>query len=119
MPRSSAPTRSSSAPRSSAVTSAASTGPYGPQGFYILAYGGVPYARYSYGYDVQGDNHRTSAYAQDQWSAGRLTLNIGLRLDHIRGYSPVLKEDGLQAEGCVGPAYRRRLRPRAQAVTPW
>ncbi len=77
--------------------------PYGPQGFYIYAYGGVPYARYSYGYDVQGDNHRTSAYAQDQWSAGRLTLNIGLRLDHIRGYSPVLKETVYKPKAAWGP----------------
>ena len=40
----------------------------------------------SYGYDFQGDNKRMSAYAQDQWTAGRLTMNLGLRLDHIRGY---------------------------------
>ena len=67
--------------------------PYGPAGFYIYAYGGVPYYRVSYGYDFQGDNKRTSVYAQDQWTAGRATLNIGLRLDHIRGHSPVLNED--------------------------
>ncbi len=77
--------------------------PYGPQGFYIYAYGGVPYARYSYGYDVQGDNHRTSAYAQDQWSAGKLTLNIGLRLDHIRGYSPELNETVYKPKSAWGP----------------
>ena len=35
--------------------------PYGPAGFYIYAYSGVPYYRVSYGYDVQGDNKRTSA----------------------------------------------------------
>jgi hypothetical protein len=77
--------------------------PYGPAGFYIYAYGGVPYARYTYGYDVQGDNHRTSAYAQDQWSAGRLTLNIGLRLDHINGYSPVLKDTVYKPAVSWGP----------------
>ena len=77
--------------------------PYGPAGFYIYAYGGVPYGRYSYGYDVQGDNRRTSAYAQDQWSAGRLTLNIGLRLDHINGYSPVLKETVYKPAVSWGP----------------
>ena len=77
--------------------------PYGPAGFYIYAYDGVPYARYSYGYDVQGDNHRTSAYAQDQWSAGRLTLNIGLRLDRIRGYSPVLDETVYTPQASWGP----------------
>jgi hypothetical protein len=77
--------------------------PYGPAGFYTLAYSGVPYYRVSYGYDVQGDNRRTSAYAQDQWSAGRLTLNIGLRLDHIRGYSPVLKETVYKPHDAWGP----------------
>ena len=77
--------------------------PYGPAGFYVLAYSGVPYYRVSYGYDVQGDNRRTSAYAQDQWSAGRLTLNIGLRLDHIRGYSPVLKETVYKPHTAWGP----------------
>ena len=56
--RSSATTRSSSAPRSSAATCAASTSRTGPPGFYIYSYGGVPYAQYSYGYDLQGDNKR-------------------------------------------------------------
>jgi hypothetical protein len=64
--------------------------PYGPAGFYLYQYDGVPYYRVAYGYDVQGNNHRTSAYAQDQWTHGRATVNIGLRLDHIRGVSPVL-----------------------------
>jgi hypothetical protein len=77
--------------------------PYGPAGFYIYAYGGVPYYRESYGYDVQGDNRRTSVYAQDQWNAGRLTLNIGIRLDHIRGYSPVLKETVYKPHAAWGP----------------
>jgi hypothetical protein len=77
--------------------------PYGPAGFYIYAYGGVPYYRVSYGYDVQGDNRRTSAYAQDQWNAGRATINIGLRLDHIRGYSPVLKETVYKPDLSWGP----------------
>ena len=77
--------------------------PYGPAGFYIYAYGGVPYYQVSYGYDVQGDNRRTSAYAQDQWTAGRLTLNIGVRLDHIRGYSPVLKENVYKPHLAWGP----------------
>jgi len=66
---------------------------YGPAGFYIYAYYGVPLYQVSYGYDVQGDNRRTSFYAQDQWNAGRVTLNIGLRLDRIRGFSPVLDEN--------------------------
>jgi hypothetical protein len=77
--------------------------PYGPEGFYILAYSGVPYYRESYGYDVQGDNRRVSAYAQDQWTAGRLTVNLGLRLDHLRGYSPVLKETVYKPHEAWGP----------------
>lgn len=77
--------------------------PYGPAGFYVLAYSGVPYYRVSYGYDVQGDNRRTSAYAQDQWGAGRLTLNIGLRLDHIRGYSPTLDKTVYTPKAAWGP----------------
>ncbi len=69
----------------------------------MLAYSGVPYYQVSYGYDVQGDNRRTSAYAQDSWSHGRLTLNIGLRLDHIRGYSPVLKDTVYTPANSWGP----------------
>ncbi len=76
--------------------------PYGPAGFYIANYYGTPY-RVSYGYDVQGNNNRTSAYAQDQWSAGRATLNLGLRLDHIRGNSPVLDRDVYKPKAAWGP----------------
>ncbi len=77
--------------------------PYGPAGVYIYAYGGVPYYGVSYGYDVQGNNHRTSAYVQDQWQAGRLTINIGLRLDHLAGVSPVLKETVYKPNTSWGP----------------
>lgn len=77
--------------------------PYGPAGFYNYAYYGVPYYRVSYGYDVQGDNRRTSAYVQDQWSVGRATLNLGLRLDHIRGYSPVLDQTVYRPKTAWGP----------------
>ena len=77
--------------------------PYGPQGFYIYQYYGVPYYRYTYGYDTQGDNRRTSIYAQDQWNVGRLTLNLGLRMDHIRGYSPVLKQNVYTPHASWGP----------------
>ena len=78
--------------------------PYGPAGFYIYQYSYYPTPyRVSYGYDVQGDNKRTSAYAQDQWSAGRATLNIGLRLDHIRGNSPVLDRDVYKPKAAWGP----------------
>ncbi|HET7696753.1 MAG TPA: TonB-dependent receptor [Vicinamibacterales bacterium] len=77
--------------------------PYGPAGFYNYAYYGVPYYRVSYGYDVQGDNRRTSAYVQDQWSAGRATLNLGLRMDHIRGFSPVLDRTVYTPKTAWGP----------------
>jgi Carboxypeptidase regulatory-like domain len=77
--------------------------PYGPAGFYIFAYDGIPYYQYSYGYDVQGDNRRTSLYAQDQWNAGKVTLNIGLRLDHIRGRSPELDQDVYKPKAAWGP----------------
>src|SRR3954468_16294218 len=77
--------------------------PYGPAGFYIYAYGGVPYYRINYGYTFHGDNKRMSAYAQDQWSAGRLTMNLGLRLDRIRGYSPDLKKDVYTPNLAWGP----------------
>ncbi len=77
--------------------------PYGPAGFYIYAYGGVPYYQYSYGYDVQGDNNRTSAFVQDQWTAGKLTLNLGVRLDHIRGNSPILNKDVYTPGNAWGP----------------
>ena len=103
MPRRTAPTRSSSAPRSSGATCAASTSPYGPAGFYIYAYGGVPYDRYSDGYDLQGDNRRTSAYAQDQWSIGRLTLNLGLRTGSHPRLQPCLEGDRLHAKAAWGP----------------
>jgi hypothetical protein len=77
--------------------------PYGPSGFYIYTRGGLPPYRISYSYDVQGDNRRFSTYAQDQWNAGRLTLNIGLRLDHLSGYSPVLKETVYKPDLAWGP----------------
>ena len=77
--------------------------PFGPAGFYIYAYGGVPYYQFSYGYDIQGDNKRTSAFVQDQWTAGKLTLNLGLRLDHIRGSSPILNEDVYTPGTAWGP----------------
>ena len=76
--------------------------PYGPAGFYIYNYYGTQY-RVSYGYDVQGDNRRTSAYAQDQWNIGRATLNIGLRMDRIRGYSPVLDQTVYKPKTAWGP----------------
>jgi hypothetical protein len=47
-----------------------------------------PYLAYGYGYLIDGKNRRQSYYAQDTWQVGRLTANLGVRLDHIRGFSP-------------------------------
>lgn len=54
-------------------------------GVYYYDYGGAPYMAYGYSYDVNGKNRRESFYAQDQWKIGRLTANLGVRLDHLRG----------------------------------
>ncbi|HSK10898.1 MAG TPA: TonB-dependent receptor [Vicinamibacterales bacterium] len=54
--------------------------------------GGEPYLAYEYAYDLQGRNRRESYYAQDQWKVGRVTANLGVRLDNIRGYSPLLDQ---------------------------
>ena len=56
---------------------------------YYYDSGGQPYLAYGYGYDTQGRNHRESVYAQDSWHAGdRLTLNPGVRVDHVTGGAP-------------------------------
>jgi outer membrane receptor protein involved in Fe transport len=58
---------------------------------YFYDYGGVPVSQYVYGYDLQGNNQRNSAFAQDSWKLNeRLTINAGLRYDGVRGVSPVL-----------------------------
>jgi hypothetical protein len=56
-------------------------------------YDGQPYYAYSYSYDIEGRNQRESFYAQDSWKpSDRLTINAGLRLDWIRGRSPILDQ---------------------------
>jgi len=55
-----------------------------PTGAYYYDYGG-PYRAYGYSYDLKGVNKRESYFAQDQWRTGRLTANVGVRLDSIRG----------------------------------
>lgn len=69
---------------------------------YYYDYGG-PYLAYGYAYDVKGTNNRQSFYAQDQWKIGRLTANLGLRLDRIRGNSPELKKDVYKPDLAWGP----------------
>src|SRR5688500_8862983 len=61
-------------------------------GVYFLESGGVPYYAYGYSYDVKGRNERLSAFAQDQWQVGRLTVNAGLRMDNIKGVGDVDKK---------------------------
>jgi hypothetical protein len=62
---------------------------YLPNGVYYYDYGGSPYAAYTYGYDFQGRNRRESLYAQDSWKVSdRLTLNPGVRFDHVGGKHP-------------------------------
>jgi hypothetical protein len=60
-----------------------------PGGLFYFDYGGVPYAAYSYGYEVSAHNSRDAAYAQDSWKLGRLTVDAGLRVDWIRGTNAV------------------------------
>ena len=69
---------------------------------YFYDYGG-PYLAYGYAYDIRGTNKRESYYAQDQWKIGRLTANLGLRLDHIAGYSPDLNKTVYAPDLAWGP----------------
>ena len=62
---------------------------YLPNGVYYYDYGGAPYLAYDYNYDFQGRNRRESAFLQDSWKVNdRLTLNLGVRLDHVAGKHP-------------------------------
>ena len=56
-------------------------------GVYYVDYAGAPYMAYTYSYDLQGKNSRESFYAQDQWKIGKVTANLGVRLDSIRGHA--------------------------------
>jgi hypothetical protein len=71
---------------------------------YIVQYSGVPYYAYSgLNYDVNGKNKRESYFAQDAWKKGRLTVNLGLRLDSIRGNSVTLNKNVYEPELSIGP----------------
>ena len=54
-------------------------------GLYFVEYGGIPAYAYAYQYDVKGRSERLSAFAQDQWQIGKLTVNAGVRMDKIKG----------------------------------
>ena len=72
-------------------------------GIYFYDLSGSPYLAYGYAYDVEGKNRRQSYYAQDQWKIGRLTANLGIRLDQISGYSPLLDETVYKPDLAWGP----------------
>ena len=56
---------------------------------YYYDYGGKPYLGYGSGYDISGRNRRESVFAQDGWKPNdRLTLNLGVRMDHVSGGAP-------------------------------
>ena len=79
-----------------------SCGSIGP--CYFVDYSGVPYYAYSgANYNVRGVNKRQSYFAQDAWKKGRLTINLGVRLDHIRGYSENLSKTVYSPKTAIGP----------------
>ncbi len=56
---------------------------------YYYDYGGQPYLGYGYSYDISGRNRRESVFLQDAWKpTDRLTLNLGVRMDHMSGGAP-------------------------------
>jgi hypothetical protein len=79
-----------------------SCGAVGP--CYFVDYSGVPtYAYSGANYNVRSQNRRESYFAQDAWKKGRLTLNLGLRLDHIRGYSQNQSKTVYSPKLAIGP----------------
>jgi hypothetical protein len=79
-----------------------SCGSIGP--CYFIDYSGVPYYAYSgLNYNIRSTNRRESYYAQDAWKKGRLTVNLGVRLDHIRGHSDNLNKDVYNPQLAWGP----------------
>ncbi len=76
---------------------------FGYQGnAYFYDWGGAPSYAYGYSYDLKGKNKRESYYAQDQWKVGNVTLNLGVRLDSIRG-DDTTTDKGVYSTFSVGP----------------
>jgi hypothetical protein len=69
---------------------------------YFYDWGGAPSYAYGYSYDLKGKNKRESYYAQDQWKVKNLTLNLGLRMDSIRGDDETAGK-GVYSTFSVGP----------------
>ena len=80
-------------------------------GKYYYDYGGQPYLAYTgSNYDVAGRNRRESVFVQDAWKPNdRLTLNLGVRLDHLSGGEP--DKDAVYTNTVVRAAARVRSRP--------
>ena len=72
-------------------------------GKYYYDYGGAPYLAYTGAtYDVSGRNRRESVFLQDSWKPNdRLTLNLGVRLDHVSGGEP--GEDSVYSNTMLAP----------------
>jgi hypothetical protein len=67
--------------------------PYGPIGFSFRLGAPVGITQWASPFDV---TYRLmpdlGLYAQDQWTVKRLTLNVGLRYDHVRQYAPAQRQ---------------------------
>jgi hypothetical protein len=64
-----------------------------PYSYYYGDYRYVTLA-YSYGYSIQSNGWKASAFAQDSWTIGdRLTVNAGVRWSTQRGYLPNLQDE--------------------------
>jgi hypothetical protein len=73
-----------------------------PNNTYYYDYGGQPYYAYGYGYDISARNRRESAFFQDAWKPNdRLTLNLGVRLDHLSGGEP--DQDSVYSNTVLAP----------------
>ena len=61
---------------------------FGPVGF--TAFGGVPQSitLFTHPQYKRSDYLNSAIYAQDQWTFDRVTLNLGVRADFFRGYTP-------------------------------